>query len=129
MPYTLKVDWTPRRVSAVAEALQRSPGSQQVHAALRDLAWRAGNITPEDMDEASILTFNWPRPVMDAVCEALAAALSQLEAEALVARDGLGEQERSYEEIVSVQTQVHAALREIREYVGFNRASVPGYTG
>jgi hypothetical protein len=110
--YSLKVDWSGYRAQAVIDAVEAGR--------TLDLASAVGTlrlyVDPERMGEYSTIKLDWPEDTLNRVEAALDAWLTGGPADraALTARDSTGP--RTYMEVVYWQTQVHAALRDIREY-------------
>lgn len=119
-PTTLKVDWDLNRIRAVHTALRLL--GQWLPAELRP--FRTAFAEYLDVDESgeyydvdgigATIKLRWTDAQLDAFDQALVRAIDLLEADALRARDNLPGP--SYEDVVATQTQVHAALTDIRGY-------------
>jgi hypothetical protein len=103
MPYTLKVDWTGNRAQAVIDVLRAWP----------PLTWQLKlYVDPGRMSEISTIKLNWTPEQLHLAVTLLTEWLKRSDRLALRARDGDG----SYEDVVAMQAQVHAALRDIYDY-------------
>jgi hypothetical protein len=103
MPYTLKVDWTGNRTQAVIDALATRPKlTQQLKL----------YVDPDRMGEMSTIKIDWTNGELYAAVRLLTAWLATSDRRALDARNDHG----LYEDVVRMQAQIHAALRDIYEY-------------
>jgi hypothetical protein len=104
MTYTLKVDWTGHRTQAVIDVLKQD---QRMAGAVRELSLY---VCPDDLASGSTIKLSWTQGLLNRVEYQLETWLRYPRSSRwLTCR-------RATDEVVHWQAEVHAALREIREY-------------